>query len=126
MPAPDPEWDRTIDELIARDSWVMDGNYGRTLPKRLAAADTVVFLDMPRLVCTWRIVKRRFSHLGQTRPDVAPGCPERMTWEFVHWVWTYPSRRRPGVLRQLDVLSRDKRVIVLKSANEVSRFLASL
>jgi adenylate kinase family enzyme len=104
----------------------MDGNYGRTLPKRLAAADTVVFLDLPRLVCTWRILKRRFSHLGQTRSDVAPGCPERMTWEFVHWVWTYRSRRRPGILRQLQALSRDKRVFVLKNPSEVSRFLANL
>jgi len=123
---PDAEWDRVTDELIARDSWVMDGNYGRTLPKRVAAADTVVFLDLPRVVCTWRIFKRRFSHFGKTRPDVAPGCPEHLSWEFVHWVWTYPSRRRPGILRQLEALSRDKRVFVLKNSSEVSRFLANL
>ena len=122
----DPEWDRMIDELIARDEWVMDGNYGRTLAKRLEAADTVVFLDLPRLVCTWRILRRRFRHLGQTRPDVAPGCPEHLTWEFVHWVWTYPSRRRPGILRQLEALGSDKRVFVLKTRSEVRSFLASL
>lgn len=126
VPTPDPEWDRVTDELIAQDAWVMDGNYGRTLPKRLAAADTVVFLDMPRVLCTWRILKRRFTHLGQNRPDVAPGCPEHLSWEFFHWVWTYPSRRRPGVLRQLEGLSSDKRVILLESATEVQAFLQGL
>ena len=126
VPTPDPEWDRVTDELIARDSWVMDGNYGRTLPKRIAAADTVVFLDLPRVVCTWRILKRRFNHAGRSRPDVAPGCPEQVGWEFVHWVWTYPSRRRPGVLRQLEAVSQQKNVVVVRNSNDLRRFLAGL
>jgi adenylate kinase family enzyme len=126
VPAPDPEWDRTIDELIAGESWVMDGNYGRTLPQRLAAADTIVFLDLPRVVCTWRILKRRLRHVGRSRPDVAPGCPEQLSWEFVHWVWTYPSRRRSGILRQLNALAPDKRVVILTSASEVRRFVESM
>ena len=126
VPTPDPEWDRVTDELIARDAWVMDGNYGRTLPKRMAAADTVVFLDMPRVVCTWRILKRRFSHFGRSRPDVAPGCPEHLTWEFLHWVWTYPSRRRPGVLRQVEAFRGAKAVHILRTSKDVRQFLAAL
>jgi len=126
VPTPDPEWDRVTDELIARDSWVMDGNYGRTLPKRIAAADTVVFLDLPRVVCTWRILKRWFNHLGRSRPDVAPGCPEHLGWEFIVWVWTFPSRRRPGILGQLDATRKDKNVVVLRSAMEVQEFVSRL
>ena len=124
VPTPDPEWDRVTDELIARDRWVMDGNYGRTLPKRIAAADTVVFLDLPRIVCMWRVLKRRFDHMARSRPDVAPGCPEHLTWEFMLWVWTYPSRRRPGIIKQLDALRQQKKVIVLRNANDVGEFLA--
>jgi hypothetical protein len=37
---------------------VIDGNYGGTLAARLAACDTVVFLDLPRIVCAWRVVRR--------------------------------------------------------------------
>ena len=88
MPTPDPEWDRITADLSAGDRWIMDGNYGRTLPVRLAAADTVIFLDLPRVVCTWRVLKRQVRWLGRVRPDAAPGCPERLTWEFVSWVWT--------------------------------------
>ena len=126
VPTPDPEWDRVTDELIARDSWVMDGNYGRTLPKRIAAADTVVFLDLPRVVCTWRSLKRRFNHAGRSRPDVAPGCPEQVGWEFVRWVWTYPTRRRPGILQQRDAVRSDKKVVVLRTTAEVHDFVSSL
>ena len=126
VPTPDEEWDRQIQELIARDRWIMDGNYGRTLPMRLAAADTVVFLDLPRVICIWRILKRRLRYFGRARPDVAPGCPERFSWEFLRWVWTYPSRRRPRILDRLDAARRGKQVFVLQRETEVQGFLEKL
>ena len=119
-------WERLVGELIAAPSWVLDGNYGGTLDVRLARCDTVVFLDLPRLICLWRVVKRRIEFGGRSRPDVAPGCPEQLTWEFVRWVWTYPGSRRPGILRRLDGLRADQRAIVLSSNQMVRRFLDGL
>lgn len=124
-PTPPDEWRSVVAQLIAEPRWVMDGNYGGTLDMRLAACDTVVFLDLPRGVCLWRIVKRNIRYRGRTRPDVAPGCPERLTWEFVRWVWTYPKRRRPGILERLSKLPT-RHVIVLSSQSDVDRFLTGL
>ena len=58
-PAQD-EWIKTVTELMDKDSWVMDGNYSGTLELRLQRADTIVFMDLPRLLCMWRILKRYF------------------------------------------------------------------
>ena len=124
-PTPPDEWRRVVAELVARPRWVIDGNYGGTLDMRLAACDGVVFLDLPRRVCVWRILKRRARYLGRTRPDLAPGCPERLTWEFVSWVWTYRNRRRGPILDRLRALT-GRRVVVLSSSREVGRFLAGL
>lgn len=123
---PDDSWDRVIDELCAREVWVMDGNYGRTLAVRLAACDTVVFVDTPRWRCLWRIVRRRIRYGARNRPDLPEGCPDRLTWEFVRWVWSYPRRRRPPILRQLSELSEQKRIVVLRGRRESERFLAGL
>nr|HEX4316038.1 DNA topology modulation protein [Kofleriaceae bacterium] len=120
---PKADWVRTIDELAARAAWIMDGNYGGTLDRRLAACDTVVFLDLPRAVCLWRAVRRAARYWGRTRPDMAPGCPETLTWEFVHWIWTYPRLRRPDILRRLDALAATKQVVILGSTPAVERFL---
>ena len=125
VPTPDDEWDAIILELTQRDAWIMDGNYGRTLATRLAAADTVIFLDVAPLVCLWRIFKRRLRTRG-VRPDVAPGCPERLNWEFVHWVLTYRKRRRPGILRQLAAARPDQRIVILRTSAEMRRFIDSV
>src|SRR5213594_3446981 len=67
-PTPPEEWQRVVTQMVVQPRWVMDGNYGGTLDLRLASCDSVVFLDLPRRVCLWRIVKRHFRYRGRTRP----------------------------------------------------------
>jgi adenylate kinase family enzyme len=123
---PAAEWDETIEHLLGGDQWIMDGNYGRTLERRLAACDMVIFLDLPRVLCLQRILRRRLQFHGRSRPDMREGCPERLSWEYIQWVWTYPERRRPTILARLAALGPEQPVVVLRSTGEVKRFLAQL
>ena len=123
---PKDEWAREVARLIAGDAWVMDGNYSGTLDLRIPAADTVVFLDVPRLVCLWRVVKRRMEFRNRSRPDMPPECPERLTWQFIDWIWRYPRRQRPRVLERLRAVAAEKRVIILTSSGDAARFLSGL
>ena len=116
------EWDRVIAELTGRDRWITDGNYGRTMPQRLAACDTVIFLDLPTWLCVWRLFKRLWQYAGRRRPDLAAGCKERLSADFVLWVWQYRRRRRPEVLERLAAIGTTKQVFILRSPAEVERF----
>ena len=125
-PTPDEEWREVVRGLVAGEAWVMDGNYSRTLDIRLPTADTIVFLDVARTVCAWRIVKRVLRQLGRDRPDMAEGCPERLDIEFfkfLKWIWDYPVRSRPTVLRALDRYRHKKRVLALRSRADTDRFM---
>ena len=96
MRTPADEWEAIVRETIAAESWVMDGNYGGTMAIRLAAADR-------RSSSTW-VGGRVCDALSPLPPSTAaarvrhgPCCPENLPdLEFVRWIWTYPSRRRPG------------------------------
>ena len=126
------------DELVRRQQaaftrgaqWIADGNYGSTMALRLATADTIIFLDFPTAICTYRVLKRRAQWSGRTRPDMAPGCPERFLEgefpKFMRYVITFRRKHRPRILEKLAQLDRSQRVITLHSPREVDRFLASL
>jgi adenylate kinase family enzyme len=118
------EWSATVEELLNRDAWIMDGNYSGTLAIRYKACDTVIFLDIGRLVCLRRVLKRAVMYRKQSRPDMAEGCPEKLSWEFILWIWNYPNRTRPKIVRMLESDPEEKKIIRLRSRSEVKRFLA--
>ena len=117
------EWARTVDSLIAQHEWIMDGNFGGTLPQRVKRADAIILLDISRWVCLWRVAKRFVKYRGRHRPDMTPGCHERFDFEFIRWIWNYPSKSRPAKLALLSVTGPDQRVVILHSGREVKRFL---
>lgn len=114
-------------KLLEADSWVMDGNYGGTLDLRLSACDTVVFLDLPPVVCVWRVILRRLQFHGRNRPNMAEGCPEKLDIVFLWWILSYRWKRRPTLLKKLaSVSASDKRVFILKSQKQVDNFVNGL
>lgn len=121
---PKSEWLETVERLMLKDSWIMDGNYSGSLERRLEACDTVIFLDIARSVCVWRLLKRAVVYRKKSRPDMAEGCAERFNLDFVRWVWNYPSRTRPKVLVRLEENADRKRIVHLHSRSEVQKFLA--
>lgn len=122
---PEIEWECKLDALLTSESWVMDGNYPASLEKRLERADTVVFLDSGRLSCLWRCLQRWRRYRGTNRPELPPGCYEKIDWEFFQWIWNYPRKIKPALLEALD--SQDQaQVIVLKGQREIESFLSRL
>ncbi|MBJ8076982.1 DNA topology modulation protein [Bacillus cereus group sp. N12] len=109
--------------LIKEEEWIIDGNYGGTMDLRLNAADTIIFLDIHRTICVYRAFKRIVQYRNKTRPDMGAGCEERLDLQFFKWIWEYPNKKKPALLKRLDQLSKGKEVIILKSPNEVKRFL---
>ena len=120
---PKDVWLKTVKSLIARDSWVMDGNYSGTLAVRLRACDTIIFLDLPRAVCVWRVLKRVITYRPGSRPDLGEGCPEKFDVKFLLWVWGYTKRTRPRVFRLVEENAPGKKFIRLRSRAEVREFL---
>ena len=104
----------------------MDGNYGSTMDARIREADSIIFLDYPTRVCLYGAIKRWWQYRGTTRPDMVADCPERLDWQFLHYIATYRLTRRPGIMRKLAAVKEEKQVFVLPNRKATNRFLASL
>ena len=123
---PNDEWLAILRKLLAGERWIIDGNYGGTLEERLAGCDTVFFLDMPRRQCIARVLRRQISGWGRHRAEMPEGCNERLSLEFLAWIWSYPARRRGAILERLEALKSSKQVHVLRSDDEIDDFLHRL
>ena len=123
---PQDEWSEKQQQFVQQESWIIDGNYTSTLDVRFTIADTIIFLDFPRLLCLYRAIKRRIQFAVKTRPDMAEGCPERIDHEFLLWIWNYPTNGRMRVLKKIEQHRGGKQIVILRSPRQVQQFLHSL
>lgn len=117
---------RLIAEAVAGERWVMDGTSPGTLDLRLPRADMVIWLRMPRLLCIARVLKRRILHSGRSRPEMAPGCPEKIDREFLTYIWNFERTETPEIRAALAQHGPDVPVVTLRSPAEVRDLLARL
>lgn len=111
-PANPSRWVACQQELIQRDSWILDGDlgpYDEALGVRLQAADTIVILDFTFLRCAWRTLRR-----GREKA------------EYWHWVWAYRRRSLPDVMRAVSADATRAKLYVLRNPAMVRRFIAEV
>ena len=102
------------------ESWIIDGNYASTMEMRLAACDTVFFLDYSLEVCLAGIDARR----GKSRPDM-PWVETEGDEEFIAFIKNYSTDSRPKVLELLGRYS-DKNIVIFKTRAEADTFLETM
>lgn len=113
-------------ELVNKEEWIIDGNYGGTIDIRLQAADTIIFLDIPRTICVYRAFKRMIQYRNKTRPDMGKDCNERLDINFLKWIWRYPKTKRPDIVKKLEGLSTEKQIIILQTPKQIQQFIENI
>jgi adenylate kinase family enzyme len=109
--------------VIGGDRWIIDGTYRGTLAMRLAAADTVILLDLPTRVCAWRVVRRRMRYGAGQHPD---GVFATASWTFLRHVLTFRRRHRRAVLDAVAAHGARAALVHLTSRDEVRAYVAEL
>lgn len=119
------EFDEKLAAELSRSQWIMDGNFSRTMPQRLAKCDTVIYLDYNRFMCLWGVLLRIVRSYGKTRPDMGDGCPERFDWDFIKWVWGFNRRNREKNYRYLNETPHAD-TYAFKTRRQLKKFLRAL
>ena len=119
------EFDALLAQELAKDKWIMDGNFNRTMPERIKRCDTIIYLDFSRFACLMGVLKRVITTYGKVRPDMGEGCPERIDLEILKWVWNFNKNKRESYYKLLNE-AENVETIVLKNRRAVKLFLKSL
>lgn len=106
-----------LSDVLEKDEWIIDGNYGSTMELRMAACDTVIFLDYPLDVCLDGIRERR----GKPRSDM-PWIETEEDAEFIEFIKSYNEQQMPKVIELLEKYS-DKNIVILESREQADAFL---
>lgn len=127
-PAPIDEAVRDLATVVDGPRWVLDGNFldHAEADGRFRHADTVVFLDLPRRVCLWRVLRRLATDRRRRRADLPDGCAESLDPDGLRWIWRYPRHDRPKVLAILDRLGPNVSVHRLRDRAAAQRYLDAL
>jgi adenylate kinase family enzyme len=133
---PRPEFRDEVKAFVSGDGWVVDGNYTRegTMEIVWPSADTLVWLDPPRRLVMWRVMRRTLKRLltgeelwnenRERLPNLLKTDPDE---NIVLWAWTnhnqvrgeYEQHLTDGTWDHLDVYR-------LRNRDAVTRFLAAL
>ncbi len=130
--ARDPRaYDSAHDEILERESWVLDGLGGwASVERRLSAADTVILIDLPLWAHFWLAAERQIAwHLeppGAERPDKPAGHPAPPpTRDLFEMIWRLDRDTLPQLRTLADEAeAAGSSVIRLQTLDEQEAFLS--
>ena len=117
---------RMVEDIVARDAWILEGNNTATAALRLARCDTVIWLDLPILPRLARVTKRSLRYLGRSRPDLPEGCPEQLDPAFFRYIWRTRDTGRAKLRAVFEAAPGHVTRLRLTSAATVRAFLEDL
>ncbi|MEM7241299.1 MAG: AAA family ATPase [Pseudomonadota bacterium] len=119
---PDADFATLHDAAIAKDAWVMDGNYSSLFEPRLARATGIIFLRSNRWLRFYRyLIRTLFA--GTQRAGGLEGGRDSLKWEMIDWV-LFKSKKSSD--RYLKVLhTSDLPLVEIHSAKHLKAVYAA-
>ena len=127
--APRDEFVRAQEPLVRREGWIIDGNCLSTFEVRGPFAEAIIVFDLPATLCVPRTVRRTLASRMRPRPDLPDGCPERLNWSYIRFLWrvcTFRRRVMPRLERCLGATPPGTLIIRIRSSRAAADLLRRL
>ncbi len=108
-------------DLVAKQSWIIDGNYSNSASERINRADMLILFDLPTYICLYRVIKRIFLNYGKARPDSADGCTERFDLGFLQYVIKFRRNKMPNMRNIVKQRAKHTELFIVKSSKDLQK-----
>lgn len=115
------EFDARLGEIMALDFWIIDGNYSRTVERRIEACDTVILFDLPTEAC----LAGAISRIGKARVDM-PWIDTELDERLKSEIEEFGTKNLPTLYDLIDKYKNGRDIVIFKSREESERFLNEL
>lgn len=115
------EFDEKLRSIMSRDSWIIDGNYQRTLETRIKACDTVFLFDLPTETC----IEGALSRIGKKREDM-PWFENELDPQFRQWIESFRENQLPEIYRLLEKYKNGRQIVVFRTREQADKFIEKL
>ncbi len=115
------EFDTRLMEIVKKERWIIDGNYQRTLKKRLERCDTVFFLDYPLEVC----LEGAAARIGKKREDL-PWLETELDEEFRQYIIDFSRDQLPEIYNLLEEYKKDRDILIFHTREAANIYLRNL
>lgn len=90
---PSDDFFNILDKETEGEKWILEGALLKVVRRYIGKSDLVIWMRPNKLVAIYRIFKRVLTHYGEVREELAPGCYEKLDFEFLKWIWNYPKNK---------------------------------
>jgi len=115
------EFEIKLKEIFKEETWIMDGNYQRTLNMRIEECDTVFLLDYPLEVC----LNGATSRVGVKRDDM-PWLEETLDEGFKQRIINFSNEKLPEIYKLLEKHKESKNITIFKTREESEQYLENI
>ena len=115
------EFDEKLRSIMSRDSWIIDGNYQRTLETRIKACDTVFLFDLPTETC----IEGALSRIGKKREDM-PWFENELDPQFRQWIESFRENQLPEIYKLLEKYKNGRQIVVFRTREQADKFIEKL
>ena len=115
------ELEEKLKEIFQEESWIIDGNYQRTLEMRIKECDTIFLLDFSIDTC----IAGAKSRIGSKREDL-PWIETEFDEQFKKFIIDFPKEKLPQIYNLLNLYKNDKKIYIFKSRDEADRYITKI
>lgn len=116
------EFDEKHDEILKKESFILDGNYNRTISKRLEKCDLVIYLDYDSQVCIDSYIQRVKD--GSIKDFITENCVETLDEDFNNYISSYNEKNRENNYKK--IYDSKIKYIILNNRDEKDEFINSI
>ncbi len=120
-----PAFQKKIKEVCEKERWIMEGVYTSTLEYRMPKADMTIYLDFPRRVYIYRIIKRRIQYRNKKREEMPDDWVEKLDPAFMKFILKFHKNQKPRIDTKLEKYGWEN-IKVMKSPIKLKTFMSEL